>query len=85
MAMTMPASAAKFRAHVVLRLLQAITAAVLADTDASDEPMWGRGNARLRYHATRRGHVGESDSSDHLAEESDSAGSEPDADSQMRA
>ena len=41
--------------------------------------MRGRGHGRLRNHATHRGHLGESDSSDHPAEESDSAGIEPDA------
>ena len=56
-------------------------AGVFADTDASNEPMRGRGHGKLRNHATHRGHLGESDSSAHPAEESDSAGSEPDADS----
>ena len=56
-------------------------AGVLADTDASDKPMRGRGQGRLRIHAARREHLVESDSSDHPAEESGSAGSEPDADS----
>ena len=53
----------------------------MADADASDEPMRGRGHGKLRNHTTHRGHLGESDSSAHPAEESDSAGSEPDADS----